>query len=189
MLLPVVILSPSNMALVKMTDAGVCLPRVKTRLVRGASDWNRCAKSLAAELGISFLNAIKIDGAGLGFLVVSAAGMADVQSHAWLSASQVQNSDLVARHKECISAAVDAAEQSAMKPVTRFNGVLITEEKDSDNSGEGHSWSRTDRGAGAYKGLITTDCAAPEWHMVTRRVTTDITTGELLDDISVTDPL
>ena len=60
---------------------------------------------------------------------------------------------------------------------------------DSESSGEEHSWSRADRGAGAYRGLMTTDSAAPEWHMVTRRVTTDINTGELLDVINVTDPL
>ena len=72
---------------------------IKLRLDHGASDRDRCAKILATKIGISFLNAIKIDGAGPELVVMSAADMADVQTHEWLSVSQVLNSDLFARKK------------------------------------------------------------------------------------------
>ena len=183
-----IVMSPSHMTLVKMTDAGVSLPKMKIRLDRGASDWDRCAKMLATEIGTPFLSVIKVDAAGPEFVVMSAADMAGVQNHAWLSVSRVLNSDLSARHKACVDTAIESAEQTAAKRVIRFNGVQITEE-DSESDNAEHHWTRTDRGAGTYKGLITTDCAAPEWHMVTRRVTTDITTGKLLDGMSVADPL
>ena len=85
--------------------------------------------------------------------------------------SQVLNSDLSVRHKACVGAAIDTAKQTAAKQVIRFNGVQTTEEGSESDSAE-HHWSRTNHGAGAYKGLITTGFAVPEWHMVTRRVTT-----------------
>ena len=72
---------------------------------------------------IAFIS-MGIKAVGPAFVVMSAADVADVQSHAWLSVNRVLNSDLSARRKACVDAAIDTAEQIAAKRIIRFIGVL-----------------------------------------------------------------
>jgi hypothetical protein len=94
--------------------------------------------------------------------------------------------------KQCAAAMEDGLffepSEDLRKPGDKLvkNNAVVVKDITAD-AGEEHTWSRSDREATSLKKVITTDLMAPEWEQVTARITMDLKTSEVIEEITSED--